>query len=298
MELLRIISGPALGTIIGFGTNYIAIKMLFRPHKEVKIAGKRLPFTPGIIPKRKPEIAKAVGLAVGNELFTKDDIEKILLSEDIEKSLSKMVIEALNENDKNLKENLLAFITEEKYDSGKKYIEQAITQKIQSAILKMNIGEIISREGGKAVKESVSNPLVKMFLNENTINGFAGPIGEKIEDYIKYNGDEIIGNAVNSEIENAENIKLEELLKKLNLDEEKIENIVSKIYRNIIINAVPKILEQFDIAKIVEEKINAMSIDELEKMILKIMKKELNAIITLGGVLGFLIGLLNILFVI
>ena len=33
MEIFKIVSGPILGTIIGFGTNYLAIKMLFRPHK-------------------------------------------------------------------------------------------------------------------------------------------------------------------------------------------------------------------------------------------------------------------------
>ena len=38
-----------------------------------------------------------------------------------------------------------------------------------------------------------------------------------------------------------------------------------------------------------------MSVLELEKLILKVMKKELNAIVSLGGILGFIIGLLNIL---
>jgi uncharacterized membrane protein YheB (UPF0754 family) len=41
----------------------------------------------------------------------------------------------------------------------------------------------------------------------------------------------------------------------------------------------------------VEEKISQFELDEIEKMILKIAKKELKHIEYLGGVLGFLIGL-------
>ena len=73
--------------------------------------------------------------------------------------------------------------------------------------------------------------------------------------------------------------------------------LVSKIYKNLIIEESDKFLEGFNIAEIVEEKINNMDLYELEKMILKIMKKELNAVVSLGGILGFLIGLFNILVV-
>ena len=44
----------------------------------------------------------------------------------------------------------------------------------------------------------------------------------------------------------------------------------------------------------VEEKINAMPIDELERLIYDVMKKELNAIINLGALIGFILGLLNL----
>ena len=49
-------------------------------------------------------------------------------------------------------------------------------------------------------------------------------------------------------------------------------------------------------ALLIEDKINAMSIDELEKLVQDVMKKELNAIINLGALIGFILGLLNLLF--
>ena len=43
------------------------------------------------------------------------------------------------------------------------------------------------------------------------------------------------------------------------------------------------------------DKINAMSVEELEKLALTMMKKELNLIVSLGGLIGFVLGLANLL---
>ena len=56
MDILRILLPIAVGALIGYCTNYIAIKMLFHPRKPVKFMGKVLPFTPGVIPKTSPEL--------------------------------------------------------------------------------------------------------------------------------------------------------------------------------------------------------------------------------------------------
>ena len=48
--MLAKLSGPIIGAIIGYFTNYIAVKMLFYPRKEIKVFGHVLPFTPGAIP--------------------------------------------------------------------------------------------------------------------------------------------------------------------------------------------------------------------------------------------------------
>ena len=54
--------------------------------------------------------------------------------------------------------------------------------------------------------------------------------------------------------------------------------------------------ESFHIDHIVEEKVNQMDVLEVEEVLLGIMKKELNAVVNLGAVIGFVIGLLNLLF--
>ena len=46
----QFIINPLIGAGIGYVTNWIAIKMMFRPTKAIKIGKFTLPFTPGIIP--------------------------------------------------------------------------------------------------------------------------------------------------------------------------------------------------------------------------------------------------------
>ena len=48
----------------------------------------------------------------------------------------------------------------------------------------------------------------------------------------------------------------------------------------------------------VENQINALSIDELEEIVFKVMKKEMNFVIWMGGIIGFLIGLVQVLVVV
>ena len=71
---------PFTGAVIGYFTNWLAIKMLFRPHNTKYIFGLKLPFTPGLIPKERARIAAAVSRVIENHLFTEDALIKTLMS--------------------------------------------------------------------------------------------------------------------------------------------------------------------------------------------------------------------------
>jgi uncharacterized membrane protein YheB (UPF0754 family) len=62
---------PILAALIGWITNYLAIKMLFHPHQPKKILG--LTFQ-GVFPKRQAQIAEKLGDLVANELFSMEDV--------------------------------------------------------------------------------------------------------------------------------------------------------------------------------------------------------------------------------
>lgn len=74
--LLTILSMALIGALIGAFTNHIAIKMLFRPYEAKYIGSWRVPFTPGLIPKRREELATQLGKLVIHYLLTPELIEK------------------------------------------------------------------------------------------------------------------------------------------------------------------------------------------------------------------------------
>ncbi len=79
----------AIGAIIGGFTNSIAIKMLFRPYNPIYIGKRRLPFTPGLIPKRRGELAEQLGHLVVNHLLTADALKQKVTSSEFNSDLTK-----------------------------------------------------------------------------------------------------------------------------------------------------------------------------------------------------------------
>ncbi|MCL2852154.1 MAG: DUF445 family protein [Defluviitaleaceae bacterium] len=71
---------PLSGAAIGFFTNWIAIKMLFRPHGEKRLFGVVLPFTPGVMPKRRADLARKLGNTVGEHILTGEALSDALAS--------------------------------------------------------------------------------------------------------------------------------------------------------------------------------------------------------------------------
>lgn len=86
-----------VGAIIGGITNSIAIKMLFRPYEAKYIGNWRLPFTPGLIPKRRDELAKQMGQLVINHLLTPEVIQQKLTDPKIYDSLQQILVKKVVE---------------------------------------------------------------------------------------------------------------------------------------------------------------------------------------------------------
>ena len=297
MTILEIIAGPAIGAVIGYCTNYIAVKMLFRPLKPVKIGNKTLPFTPGIIPKGQGRMARALGQALGEHLLTKEDFEKMLLSEDIKNAVVDAVlqkIEKLKDTEASLEEFLSQYTGQEEYDLMRDKLEDYITEKITEGVENLDVGAIIVEEGTKEIKEKFKGGMLSMFLNDDLIQSVATPIGNKVDEYIKENGEEKIRPAVVAQLAAAENKSVAQWVEIFPVSDKKFRQIIENIYVKFVNEKAEELAEKFHVAEIVEEKINAMDVLELENLLLGIMKKELNAVVSLGAVIGFILGLLNI----
>jgi uncharacterized membrane protein YheB (UPF0754 family) len=71
------IAPPIIGGIIGYFTNDIAIKMLFRPYRPLYLAGRRLPFTPGLIPSNQERLAKRISDTIMGSLLTPEELQNL-----------------------------------------------------------------------------------------------------------------------------------------------------------------------------------------------------------------------------
>lgn len=87
---------PLIGAIIGYFTNWLAIKMLFRPYTTIKVAGLRVPFTPGILPRERERLAQSLGETVAQELLTPQVIKMRIQSPEIRTTAESAVRIALS----------------------------------------------------------------------------------------------------------------------------------------------------------------------------------------------------------
>jgi len=76
-RILLYISPPILGGLIGYYTNDIAIKMLFRPYKAVYVFGKKVPFTPGLIPSNQERLGQNIANAIMKSLLTPEEMQNL-----------------------------------------------------------------------------------------------------------------------------------------------------------------------------------------------------------------------------
>ncbi|MDR1109046.1 MAG: DUF445 family protein [Spirochaetaceae bacterium] len=82
---------PLVGAVIGYVTNAVAIKMLFRPLKAVFVWGLRLPFTPGILPRQRHKLAESIGAMVERELFTPEILKARLHRSDVRENIRESI---------------------------------------------------------------------------------------------------------------------------------------------------------------------------------------------------------------
>ena len=296
MHYLELLSGPLIGGIIGYCTNFIAVKMLFRPLKPVKIGNFQLPFTPGIIPKRKDSLAKAVGAAVGNSLLTKEDIQKLFTEEKIRNNIIQGILDKLEKAmNSSIEEVIAKFASQESIDRKKADLVDLFTSKIKTGILSMDLGALIAEGGSSILKEKFQGGMFSFLINDDFIASIAEPIGREVEKYIDSHGEEIFQPLVQEQLEEVLAMNTENAFEMLGLDVNKIRSGMEAAYDSMVCENIDKLLENFDIVGIVQQKIEEMDVKELEQLVLSVMKKELDVIVNLGAFIGFIIGFLNIL---
>lgn len=249
-----------VAAFIGLFTNFLAIKMLFRPRRTYKIGKLRLPFTPGIVPKNRYRISSTLATMMTEDVINKD-----------------ILIDALKEKDNITVKQL--FENANKIDSlndKKEFLIDSIAKYIINELINNNISK-------KIVSKLIENIAPSLGFLGGMLGGLETQIISKINEYIK--------NELSNDIRNILDKKIDEALDK-NIDEVLQNKFIQPFYETLIEYMIIKL----DLRQLIEKQINQLDIVQFEKMILKVLSRELRAITFLGGFLGAIIGLINVFF--
>lgn len=299
MDIISMIAGPLIGAVIGYFTNFIAVKMLFRPLHEVRIGGVRLPFTPGIIPKGKDRLAKALGVAVGENLLTKEDLEKIFFSDEVRQVVVDSLMDAVCGEEQQaspVRDLLLEHMSVSVYEAEKEHLEGLLCEKIQNGLSEMDITGLINEESKRVIKEKLQGTLFERMISDELIEGITSHIGVYVERYVQQNSRELLFPVIDGQVAELEEKSLGELMETTGATPDKIRAVIEKAYMRIVQERVSDLADRFPIREMVEEKVQQMDVLEIEGLVLSVMKKELDSIVSLGALIGFVIGIVNIFF--
>ncbi|HHQ4154979.1 DUF445 family protein [Clostridium perfringens] len=165
------IIGALIGAVIGYITNWLAIKMLFRPREAKYIFGMKLPFTPGLIPKEKSRIANKVGETVGTHLLNSDSLSKALKDDKIKAKFNEVAKEKINQviNSNSTLEESLKNTLGENYYALKGNMINNITKTILESIQEEEFKNKVKFYIVDSIKERLNKNPEKIidFINSN-----------------------------------------------------------------------------------------------------------------------------------
>lgn len=157
INIFHFLSLPIIGAVIGWITNWVAVRMLFRPYRPVKVLGFDFQ---GVIPKRRAELARSIGQVVEKELISIDDLLAAVKSKDMTEKISEALAVSIKSR---IMDRMPVFVPL----SVKRVISDIITDQVKKDIPSM-VGESLGRFGHLA-KENISFQAIV----EERVNNFS-----------------------------------------------------------------------------------------------------------------------------
>lgn len=294
----KYIAIPLIGAVIGYVTNWIAVKMLFRSRKEIRVFGKRLPFTPGVIPRGQGRLARAVGNVVETQLLTPEYLGEKLLSKESEEEFKNHMQSWINSqkaSEDTLYSSISNIVEEDRLNNFITSTEESLTDFLSEKIIAMEPGKLIVDKVMQEAQNKLSESMFGMMLGGSFLEKIAGQVQDGIDTYIQENAREYVGKAVVKESKELQEKPMPEVT--AFLEEKGIydSEFLWGLYKKVIEDKLPALLSSLKLSLVVEERINAMQVEEVEELVLSIMNKELGAIVNLGAVIGLILGLINVI---
>ncbi|MDR1908486.1 MAG: DUF445 family protein [Spirochaetaceae bacterium] len=306
MFLLPWLLPPLVGAAIGYLTNAVAIKMLFRPLKEIRLfAGKggkgiKLPFTPGILPRERHKLASSIGAMVERELLTEEIVRERLRRESVRETVRNS-IGALTANLLRLSPAELFRAEPQGAYPALSALTEAVWPRLVDSLTaflgKPDIRRELEGQGKKLVETAMDELSVfqRFFVEAgNYDTAIQERMPRIVDDFIRRMDtllrDGKMRGRVLSALGEEGSQGLGELLNLQGEVKEGLDRLIADRLFEAVDRQIGPILSTLDIKTMVEERIDSLEMIRVEKIVLDVMANQFTWINLFGGILGALIG--------
>ncbi len=300
MIIPRVILAPLVGGIIGYITNDLAIRMLFRPRKAMYIGRFHIPMTPGLIPSQQGRIAQSIGEVVSQQLLNEETLRQTLLSRQTLDTLHGKItgfLRSFSQDERTVYEILRQPAFRDRVNPSGESMRKKLAEALSAKIVEARLGhEIVDSIIGNRMDFLTQNKLFSMLIDgNNTKEAIRDKLAEKVNELIADRAPDAAAALVNRYRGELMQMRLCDLYEKYKDREEQVTNGVLELYTSLLGDNLGRLLQAIDIEKIVVDKINGLDATEIERTAFEIMKHELRAIVYLGALLGCIMGFVNLL---
>ncbi|MET0625226.1 MAG: DUF445 family protein [Pyrinomonadaceae bacterium] len=195
-----------VATFHGYGAAWLAVRMLFRPHRPVKIFGLTV-WPQGMIPRHRERLAATIGHAVGNELVSQETVVHALFEtgffrRKVDSFVSAFTDELLEKNYTTALDALPKSVRAPVLDALAA-LQMRIAEHIAGALKSEETAEAVARFVDRRVDEILSQRLSEMVGHETfeqalgfVENRFRGVVNErgfesKVREFVSSRVDEL-----------------------------------------------------------------------------------------------------------
>ena len=301
-ELVSWFLPPIAGALIGYITNMLAIKMLFRPLTEKRIMNFRIPFTPGILPRERQKLADSIGSMVEKELITAEVLKKRLAKDDVREKLEK----ALFTYTEKMLDLPLSALLKDSSNSPANALFPLIKDFLNSEIFNSFLDEILKEwllKNEEAEGADEDGPISWVKSRFKNIGEFFIPSARDMIKNKLIKDFEKKGRGKNTSLKTAlekiclkyPDIKIREFFSLRNEKKKLLDSYLTEKTLAIVDDNIDNVLSSVNVRQLVVDRINSLDMIRVEKIILDVMAGQLKWINVFGGILGALIGFVQVL---
>ena len=294
-SVLPWLAPPILGAVIGYVTNRIAIRMLFRPRTAKHILGVRIPFTPGIIPKSRDELARNVGKAVARELLSADAILAQLDSPQLQASLRQWI----GRQRQSLMRQSISLA-----DSEQQLLDDllpVLSESIQRMLRQPALREEMIRVGNDVVQRTVSdqNVIARTAISVSradrmVVNRMPAVVDTIIAQLESAATPERIRAMASQWLQSGAPKSVNDFVVLSPTTEARIDDYLAERLIAFLGEQIPALSAILDVENLVTQRINTFDVAQVERMILDVTGRHLKWINYFGAGLGAIIGLIQV----